>query len=550
MISSNTYVVNTSCEGALFHKGIAKLDTDFNILRDSMSRNFWENGERELFTVDTTNLFDIWLNNMPMSERPYHNCRCCRRFMEKYGGAVQICSEGRSEGTLFGMHLLNVPQKYRQSIDALQTEINRRQVIGVLKEPGIVWGVTSRDGWNHFWLRSSPMNTWSGEFDESPEQYRALKLEDYRTLSQNLYAFSRGVVGTAIDMLKSGSLWRAEKVLLMAEWLDALQENNKLSRPRQSCNLLHLAAATAPPGFCNFKSGMLGSLLSDIQDGISTQEEVIRRFNTKMDPLKYQRAQVAPAAGNVEAAARLVERLGVEKAFARRHASIPDVAKHAIWFPEFKKVSAHIGDSIFSAVKPKEVQPLSVSHGSSVKISFNKFRRDILPRAKEMFVILGDRASFTGFTTQYYEDAPPILQWDRIDNRNPVAWYCRADLAGNSTPMWGLRVGVLIKVSMLTEMPNQWHSVTNNHGRGAVFLLDGCRDINDVSSALFPEFMKSELHPIRSTIEAYSNANKMKPVPRMSVEASGVSVREGSMPLHVRVNTSNTSNTYLIDRFE
>ena len=49
----------------------------------------------KLFTTDTKGLWEAYLDSFPTyQERQTHNCRCCRRFLEKFGGLVQLNSRG------------------------------------------------------------------------------------------------------------------------------------------------------------------------------------------------------------------------------------------------------------------------------------------------------------------------------------------------------------------------------------------------------------------------------------------------------------------------
>ena len=64
--------------------------------------------------------------------------------------------------------------------------------------------------------------------------------------------------------------YREDQVLGRAEWfLDVL---NRVNGNRNGRNLLWKAAVSAPVGFCHITSGVLGTLLEGIMDGLNLAE--------------------------------------------------------------------------------------------------------------------------------------------------------------------------------------------------------------------------------------------------------------------------------------
>ena len=51
-----------------------------------------------------------------------------------------------------------------------------------------------------------------------------------------------------------------------------------------------------------------------------------------------------------------------------------------------------------------------------------------------------------------------------------------------------------------------WNDGYEHHGKGVMFVLAGAHETRQAGAALFPENMKSELHGVRSVIEAYSKS--------------------------------------------
>jgi len=62
-----------------------------------------------------------------------------------------------------------------------------------------------------------------------------------------------------------------------------------------------------------------------------------------------------------------------------------------------------------------------------------------------------------------------------------------------------------------------------HHGRSAIAVIAGARDGGAPGGALFPEFLRAELHGVRATIEAYSRRATIAG----SAEASACGLRFG-----------------------
>ena len=73
-----------------------------------------------------------------------------------------------------------------------------------------------------------------------------------------------------------------------------------------------------------------------------------------------------------------------------------------------------------------------------------------------------------------------------------------------------------------------WHDPERytNQGQKVFFILAGARDTQYISgSGFFPEFLKSEYHPIRATIEAY--AKQAVVAGKDEAEACGLGLAKG-----------------------
>lgn len=497
-----------------------------------------------LFTTDATGLFAAYLAAFPPERRQHYTCHACRDFLRSFGGLVTIDAQGVATSALW--HEEESPPFYRGAVQVMARLVRRASVTGVFLTSAEVWGKPITGPWFHFAV-TPPGSMRFRRLTQTAGQARAEKREDFRTLALALQEFSPQTISQAVTLLKMETLYRAEKCLGVAEWLLSLQAQCaavKGSRARE--NLLWKAVADAPVGFCHPRSSMIGTLLSDLAEGMSFAA-VKTRFDAKMSPLQYQRPQAAPTAGKIQQAEKLVEQLGIAASLRRRFARLDEV--ETLWRPAVR-TQVPQGSGVFSHLIPKESQVAPPMALPPVTMSWDKFHRTVLPGAQEIaFFVPPGPANYTALVTAVDPFSPPILQWDREERRNPVSWYVY--IGGSPPSQWGLTGGVYCRVSAITLKPSMWHDEERfrHQGQGVVFLLDGARETENTSLALFPEILKSTLHGVRATIEAYSKAGRLEGMEEAS--ACGILLPNGqTWNAHLRVRTPQAILKYRLDRWD
>jgi hypothetical protein len=288
---------------------------------------------------------------------------------------------------------------------------------------------------------------------------------------------------------------------------------------------------------------MIGTLLEDIKSGMDIAS-VKKRFATKMNPTQYMRPQAPASAGNIAAAEKLVEQLGIAPALERRFARLDEVK--TIWKPT--PIKEEEAGGVFGHLKPKATKAAPVV-APVQDITWSKFARTVLPKALEILVHLRDQSyPLVGCLTAVHFDAPPILQWDSEENRNPFSWYL---YTGGSRPRdWNLAANTWTKVNAVMLKPSMWagEDKFTHQGTGAVFILDGAKDSRTAGACLFPEILKSELHAIRSTIESFSHRAKLEG--REEGDANGILIGQKNDGATIRVTTELGVADYRIDRWD
>ena len=502
-----------------------------------------------LFATDAEDLFELFLENLPQDARQHYTCRTCRKFVDTYGGLVRIDESGTKTPAFWSKDVA-VPEFFEDAVKAVRKAVKDAKVTGVFITSARVLGTPITGSWKHL-AATMPERFLNKSRIKTDEQLMAERSEDHRILIDALSKYTTETVRAAVGILSTDVLYRSEKVLGIAEWFLNLKNAVEGKERKSSKNIIWYAVATAPVGFCHISSSMIGTLLDDIENGLD-MEAIKRRFADKMNPLAYQRPKAAPSRGNVEQAERIVEKLGIANSLKRRFARADEIEK--IWEPAPVRDPYPHNTGVFSMVKTKEETKkggfTATLVGKVDGITFEKFKREVLPGAKTIeFAVPIGRDNYCGILTAEDFDAPPILKWDSEEKRNPFSWYV---YSGGSMPeTWNLHPGRFVPVTAITMQPNMWSGKHDYEGKAVIFVLKDCKDANYRNSgcALFPEILRSELHEVRSTIEAYSRQG----TPGGYDEASACGIRiqaNTKSKARFRVTTDYGVTEYIIDRFD
>lgn len=503
------------------------------------------NRDIPLFTTSVENLYDIFLANLPEEGRQHYNCNACKNFVNRYGGLVQISDNGLLWPVMWDFIC---PSFFAEAIGAVCAAVMRSKVTGVFIPDSKRLGIPKTGVWTHMSVdvpkKIIYKNRLKTAFQESAE-----KKEDFGMLIRALQNYKLSTIETAVNLLRSNTLYRGEKTLGIAEWFLEVKiafENGK--RPWSTItNILWSKVATAPEGFCHISSSMIGTLLDDIEAGYD-YDEIKRRFDEKMNTTKYQRQQAAPSAGNVKRAEEIIAKLGLEKSLKRRFARFEEIP--TIWKPRNSKTN-DISTGVFAGIKTKESlqekEPTIIPRAT--KMTWEKFQRTVLPNANK--IELKTKYSFDSYSaivTAEYPDAPPIILWDSEETRNPFSWYLYS--GGSPASRWNLSGVEYAEVTGITYQPNMWHECYNYESKGVFFILKGCRDTYNTSSALFPETLRRELREVRSTIEAYSKMHRLGN--QNEATACGILLQNSNEDWNctLRVTTDVGVSEYVLDRWD
>ena len=493
-----------------------------------------------LYTTDVSELGTTFLLNLPPEERQHHNCRCCLDFIHNYGGLVTVTDTGKLVSVMWPHE---VPELYERAASACRTAVESAHVNSVFKSESFDLGRAEHGGWTHMHVTAPPTARKSNPL-LTASQEAAERRADFWMLSRALSDYTAHHIETAVTLLEADALYRGEKTLGVAKWFRDLKYAVAKYRSRRD-NLVWRAVATAPPGFAHVRSSMIGTLLDDIKDGLPT-EAVAKKFAEKMNPLQYQRPTAPPAAGNIAAAEKAFAELGLGAALKRRYATLDDIV--AIWRPQ--RAEKPTGEGLFGHLTPKGQKGPAPTSLPETTMTWVKFRDTVLPNALEIEANVGSTMNGIALVTAADMEAPPLFQWDSLEQRNPVSWYvysvARMAARWNVVPGW-------VPVEALTLLPPHWYTPERftHHGEGVIAVLKGARDTDNTGGAgIFPECLKAELHGVRATVEAYSQGASIE---TPGQPAAGIDFRKSAKSTwgtRLRVRTATSVGVYKLDRWD
>lgn len=493
-----------------------------------------------IFNTNTDGLWEVYLNSFTdIRDRNEHNCRCCRKFIEDFGGLVTINSRGKTVPFLWN-NKVNF-EEFSGTVKALYDHVNKSPVTSVFVTDNRIVGTKSAGGWSHMHIYSPDQSLNTNRVLNS-SQVSAAKTEDFRMLTRALYKYNSKVADQALSLLKSEQLIRSEAALSIAEWFVKLHASLTTGNVSPTyTNKVWAAVGSAPAGFCNISSSMIGSLMDDLVSGYDFPT-VAKRYSNKMNPNQYRRPQTAPGAQNVKRGEEIIKAYGYERSLERRYARLTDL--QLLWQPWSKPTSLQASQGVFRDVVIRDQE----ANGSFVRstapatlMTFEKFKRKVLPTADKIFIDAPSKGNYSALLTAEHSDAPNMLQWS-----NPVSWYVYS--GGSSASSWGLKSGAETEVTGITLQPNMWNDECPDRGEGVHFLLKDAADTRSAGLGLFPEILKSELHSIRKTIESFSNSGTAKG--RRESQGNGIKFGKDGKDLIVKVVSKGIMTTYRLDRMD
>lgn len=391
-------------------------------LEENMQKEFHQLlcENQPLFKVSLTD--DLWLHYLELlelSSRQQYNCSCCKAFIRKYGDLVILTEDGQIKSALW--HPETVPDYFKAAVTQLKKVVEASSIKTVFYSDQRQLGTPFSGERSHLSLML-PKHYVSKSALKTANQLMAEKKAEFQLFEATLHMYSRDSVSTMKTLIDSGALYRSERFIGMISWFAGaqqviLKEKDALVRER----LMWRYIAKAKTGYCHLKNSMIGTLLDDYQEGINT-DELIRRYNDKMDPSQYMRAQSAPTEGALIEAEKLVEKLGITDALDRRFARLDEIPEFIWRSPEKKVEKQKMG--LFSGIIPK-IPKVKIVDWPITTMTWKKFSETFLPQVNKIEARVDDTNRLMSLVTENIPDSKSIFQWD-----NPFSWYYHGGVDG------------------------------------------------------------------------------------------------------------------------
>lgn len=390
-------------------------------IRKTFSEKLKDNIKTPLFRTSVSGLFDTFLQYLPDTDRQEYTCRACQHFVDRFGGLVFIKEDGTTESAVWNVD--NIPGMFQEPIVQMKTIVESAQVQDVFVSDYVDLGTFDTNGFHHFSAKL-PRTMINTSRVKNASQVSAEKAENYGMLKRALEKYSGQDVDQALNILESGSLYRGESYVAMCKWFKETKERiSAINDQPAHTNMIWKYAATAPAGFTHISGSMLGTLLDDIQAGYSF-DQIKSRFETNMSAENYRRSQSAPTQRAVESAEKLIEKLGLADSLRRRYAKLDELPENEfIWKSKTEK-KEEVKTGVFAGVQTKTVESKETkSVIPQVTMTWDKFRRTILPTADKLEVKVDGTNHLIGMVTAAVPESENILNWD-----NTFSWYYQSGI--------------------------------------------------------------------------------------------------------------------------
>lgn len=390
-------------------------------IKKTFASKLKDNVKTPLFRTNASNLFDTFLQYLPDSCKQEYTCRACKHFVDRFGGLVFIKDDGTTESVIWNVE--NIPGMFIEPITQMKEIVESAQVQDVFVSDYVDLGTYDTNGFHHFSAKLPRMMINTSRV-KNASQVSAEKAEDYGMLKRALEKYSMPQIDQALNLLESGSLYRGSSYVAMCKWFKETKEKiTSINDQPQHTNMIWKYAATASAGFTHISGSMLGTLLDYIVDG-DDFDTIKRKFETNMSAENYRRSQSAPTQRAVESAEKLIEKLGLTDSLRRRYAKLDELPENEfIWKSKTEK-KEEVKTGVFAGVQTKAVDSNETkSVIPQVTMTWDKFRKTILPTADKLEVKVDGTTHLMGMVTAAVPESENIMNWD-----NPFSWYYQSGI--------------------------------------------------------------------------------------------------------------------------
>ena len=384
--------------------------------------------------VDKDEMYNKYLDSYPLESNKIYrtrrefDCSCCHSFVKRMGNVVALI-DGKVV-TIWGFHTGD--DVYQPMLDAMDAYIKGKTISDVFFSGDEMIGTpVSReqleDGtivkWNHMAVKLPKRYVIDKRFN-SVEAEQGIRRDTRNVFKRSLEEISIDATETVLELIGSNSLYRGE------EWLGILQKFLKHQKEYAGLDATNkelytwMNASAAGMSIGRIRNHSIGTLLVNISEGMDL-DEAVRKYEQIVAPTNYKRPKAIFTKKMLEDAKKEIEKLGYMDSLARRFARLDDITVNNILFANRDAAKKMGGGDIFAemagdvAVNPKRFSKVE-------EIGIDKFVSDVLPGAREVEVLLGNRHSgnLVSLIAPENVDAPSMFKWN-----NGFSWAYSGNVA-------------------------------------------------------------------------------------------------------------------------
>lgn len=388
---------------------------------------------------DRDAIWKAYFDAFPEEFKQSNNCNCCQAFIRQIGGIVVIGNDN-TRHTLWDFEVSD--PEYSASVAALRDFVHAQPIDSIFYHNELMNGKPlSTVGTDRSVVPARPFTPAQGEFPDLPAKPAAVwqhffvqlpkplvgdkaaiagKFRETKVMMERaLKELSPDSVSLLVDLIKQGSVYRGEEFLKSVQAFQQLQ-SGALEVPADQLEnyLWRLAAGGKHDGVARIKNSAIGTLLTDLSEGVKEIDAAVESFGKKLDPTNYKRPKAVVTPMMVENAKKRLGELGLLSALERRRLDTRDLtAENALY--TFRPTKKAGGGDVFDQLKGDATKVDIKKLAKVDEITMEKFLADVLPTAKSLQVLLENRHlnHLVTLTGAVDPEAKPLFNWD-----NSIGW--------------------------------------------------------------------------------------------------------------------------------
>jgi hypothetical protein len=389
--------------------------TNFKAFQTAVQNQFQHMSQYPLFKVqlDRDAVVETYLNAFPFGsnelyrERTAHDCSCCKHFIRTAGGIVAITPNGPisiwdvTVGDSDYQIVANAMKEYVLSKNISNAFLHYENHIGThhnFEDNGPRWDHFYIDIPNSYVIPKDQIDTRLGKVRTNQEMY----LTAMQTITTD-------AIATVQDLIAQNSIYRGEEFKKTVN--DFAKAKNEYLTNWPNIQMISWLQAINSPGICRFKNSVIGTLVTDLANGVDL-EDAVKMYESKVAPQNYKRTTTLITQGMIDQAQKKVEELGIANALYRRFAKTDDLTINNVLFADR---SAKKDMGVFENLKNSTKPTTDIKNLEKVQeIQIDKFIKEVVPKIDTMEVFFEGRHknNLMSLVAPSEKDAPPIFKWN------------------------------------------------------------------------------------------------------------------------------------------